>query len=258
MKKLAIVILCLALVFSLAGCTGKDRPRPEDNTSPPGAVQPQPDSGNGERIADEKARLWVESCKYIEGIYTFNTGDKTYIMAALGEMPTAGYKVEIKKAAETAEEIKFDVEVEEPVGPAVEVITYPYALIEIEKTDKKLNIDSKGKIENRTLYPPANEHFIITNMRPTDVVEKEFEIKGFARAFEGSFRITLEDGHDVLIDTYAQADKAAPEWGEFSVKIKYENPTNPVGIIMLFEESAKDGSPTHQIMFPVSFMEFIK
>jgi predicted small lipoprotein YifL len=258
MKKFMIIALCMVLIFSLIGCGGKNKVEPGGDKADVNQPSEQPNDPNNNEFGDEKVKLWADVSKYIEGVYTYNTDDKTFIMAALGEKPTAGYKVEIKKSGETADEIRFDVSVEEPVGPAAEMITYPYAWIEIERTDKELKIDTKSKIENRSQYPPANEHFIITNLKPMDVVEREFEIKGYARVFEASFGITLEDGHNILVETCGQASQGAPEWGEFTVKIKYENPSNPVGTLILFEESAKDGSPVHQIMLPVTFMEFVK
>jgi hypothetical protein len=80
-------------------------------------------------------------------------------------------------------------------------------------------------------------------------------INGEARVFEGNFMYSVEDGHMVQVEpTSVQVEKGAPEWSEFELEInipKDKLPDYGTLSLVLFEESAKDGEPTHVNTIPL-------
>jgi hypothetical protein len=112
-----------------------------------------------------------------------------------------------------------------------------------------------------TLSPSANtskvvmenEAFRIFEPAPNTEVGTTFTVKGQARVFEAMFSYSFEDGHKVLAEGNEHAAAGAPEWADFEYTVTFEKPTNPVGALILFEKSAKDGSSTNQLMIPLKF-----
>ncbi|WP_052158857.1 BsuPI-related putative proteinase inhibitor [Halobacillus sp. BBL2006] len=82
-----------------------------------------------------------------------------------------------------------------------------------------------------------------------------YVINGEARVFEGNFMYSVEDGHMVQVEpTSVQVEKGAPEWSKFELKInipKDKLPDYGTLSLVLFEESAKDGKPTHVNNIPL-------
>ena len=106
--------------------------------------------------------------------------------------------------------------------------------------------------------PMENEAFRVTQPRANDIIGMSLKVEGEARVFEGNFHYTLEDGHNILAEGAGQADKGAPEWGPFTLEIQLqEAPTSPHGMLILYEESAKDGTPVNELLVPLTFDEKI-
>ncbi|MFB9328920.1 Gmad2 immunoglobulin-like domain-containing protein [Paenibacillus aurantiacus] len=105
-------------------------------------------------------------------------------------------------------------------------------------------------------YVAENEAFRILSPEQGAEVGRTFKVKGQARVFEAAFSYTLEDGHEVLAEGHVQASQGAPEWGDFEFEVQMKepiSPTSPTGTLILYEESAKDGSPIHQLIVTVEF-----
>jgi hypothetical protein len=98
-----------------------------------------------------------------------------------------------------------------------------------------------------------NDAFRIYEPAPNSEIGTTFTVKGQARVFEGAFSYSFEDGHNVLAEGNEHAAAGAPEWADFEITVTFEKPTNPVGAFIFFEKSAKDGSPTNQLMIPLKF-----
>jgi hypothetical protein len=98
-----------------------------------------------------------------------------------------------------------------------------------------------------------NEAFRIFEPAPNTEIGTTFKVKGQARVFEGAFSYTFEDGHNVLAEGNVHAAAGAPEWADFEFTVTYEKATNPIGVLILFEKSAKDGSSTNQLIIPLKF-----
>lgn len=98
-----------------------------------------------------------------------------------------------------------------------------------------------------------NEAFRIFEPAPNEEIGTTFTVKGQARVFEGVFSYSFEDGHKVLAAGNEHVAAGAPEWADFEFTIAYEKPTNPVGVLIIFEKSAKDGSSINQLLIPLNF-----
>ncbi|MBM7566627.1 Gmad2 immunoglobulin-like domain-containing protein [Paenibacillus sacheonensis] len=100
----------------------------------------------------------------------------------------------------------------------------------------------------------SNEAFRVYGPAPDSVVGEKFTVKGQARVFEAAFSYSFEDGHNILDEGHTMADMGAPEWGEFEFKVSLkEIPTSPTGVLTIYESSAKDGSPVHELHIPYKF-----
>ncbi|WP_052339464.1 Gmad2 immunoglobulin-like domain-containing protein [Gorillibacterium massiliense] len=98
-----------------------------------------------------------------------------------------------------------------------------------------------------------NKAFRITAPLPNSTVGKSFKVTGQAKVFEAAFSYSFEDGHNVLAKGNVMADKGAPEWGNFEFTVNFEHATNSTGLLVIYETSAKDGSPVNQLVIPVKF-----
>lgn len=108
--------------------------------------------------------------------------------------------------------------------------------------------------EGKPKVVASNEAFRIYGPAPDSVVGKTFTVKGQARVFEAAFGYSFEDGHNVLAEGHAMADMGAPEWGTFELTVTLkEMPTSPTGVLTIYESSAKDGSPVHELHIAYKF-----
>jgi hypothetical protein len=103
--------------------------------------------------------------------------------------------------------------------------------------------------QSQTRY--ENDRFQGVTVKKTK--EDTYEVKGKARVFEGVVHYVVEDGHNELAAGFTQASAGGPEWGDFqfTLSVKKENPNTSLTLI-LFEESAKDGSRTMELPVPLS------
>lgn len=86
----------------------------------------------------------------------------------------------------------------------------------------------------------------------TKVKENTYEVKGKARVFEATFGYVVEDGHNELTKGFVQTSAGAPEYGDFqfTVQVTKAEPNSTLTLI-LFEESAKDGSRQWELPIPL-------
>ncbi|MFY9376984.1 MAG: Gmad2 immunoglobulin-like domain-containing protein [Peptococcia bacterium] len=101
-----------------------------------------------------------------------------------------------------------------------------------------------------------NMAFKIFEPVPNSEVKDRVIVRGLARVFEGTIQYEFEDGHFILDQGFTTASKGAPEWGEFEIIIELDQKTaNGRGTVVLYEESAKDGSRLHELQIPVVIKE---
>lgn len=98
-----------------------------------------------------------------------------------------------------------------------------------------------------------NMAFKIFEPAPNSEVQGKIVVRGLARVFEGTVLYEFEDGHNILDQGFTTASEGAPGWGEFEIVIELDEKTaNGSGTVILYEESAKDGSRMHELQIPVT------
>ncbi|CAM3047096.1 Gmad2 immunoglobulin-like domain-containing protein [Flavobacterium frigoris] len=96
----------------------------------------------------------------------------------------------------------------------------------------------------------SNEHFRQVTVEKVD--GNKFHIKGQAQVWEANISWVVEDGHNELKTGFTTSDAGAPEWGNFDFTVDVEKKKEySTLILILFEESAKDGSRTHELPIPL-------
>lgn len=96
----------------------------------------------------------------------------------------------------------------------------------------------------------SNERFREVTVKK--IAENKFQVKGEAQIFEANFSWIVEDGHNELKSGFEQTDAGAPAWGkfDFSFEVLKSNKETTLTLV-LFETSAEDGSPQHQLPIPL-------
>ncbi len=253
-RKLAIVLALTALVAAaVAGASGcalfGGKP----------AAEEKPPVIEGFTVVDpgtlQEAWLaaWYEACRLVSGVHVASfDGENTYVLAARGEKPTAGYRVDLWSAQPGAKgyTLLFRTTDPAPSEPVAQVISYPATLV---LTPHPADAITDVLFEGTETLPwpaqsPANAAIIPTEPLPgAEVSATTLHVAGFARVFEAEFQYALEDGHNVLAAGGIMADNGAPEWGQFSLDIQFAQPSSPGLTLRLFDESAMDGSVIFEV-----------
>lgn len=98
-----------------------------------------------------------------------------------------------------------------------------------------------------------NDAFQIFEPDPNEEVVDRIVVRGLAKVFEGTVQYSFEDGHFIIDKGFTTA--SATEWGEFEIVIELEDIPEGLYRVVLFEESAKDGSIVHELLIPVEVVE---
>lgn len=253
--------LAVAVVFSFAAGTGA----PPASAAEPGPVlfQEAPEE------LPPAVEKWAESKKAFQGIHRFHEGDKTWVMVAWGEKPTGGYGVKVNNARRGfAGVIVLDVGLSSP-GPddiVIQAITYPYDLIVFDRTDALVAAEFDGgtwapRLETGGI-PAASTAIFVDSPGTGARVGDTIVIRAAARFFEGTYRIIVEDGHNILASHIGTATAGGPEWGVIDVALEYDRPTSPHGLMIFYWEDAEDPADGEtdlwrsELAVPISFDEF--
>lgn len=131
-----------------------------------------------------------------------------------------------------------------------------------ENSEDEYSIDNESSEEGHTNAEEnspeivlENEAFRIYQPAPNSDVSGDFIVSGLARVWEGNIIYEFEDGHFILDEGFTTATVGAPEWGEFEFTIKLDEERNYSGRVVIYEESAKDGSRLHELLIPVNVVE---
>ncbi|WP_249870498.1 Gmad2 immunoglobulin-like domain-containing protein [Oceanobacillus saliphilus] len=120
-----------------------------------------------------------------------------------------------------------------------------------EQADEQAQ-EEKDTSEESPEIVAENEAFKIFQPAPNTEVKDRIVVKGLARVYEGTVLYEFEDGHYILDEGFTTATAGAPEWGEFEIIIEFDELSNNSGSIILFEESAEDGSRVNELIIPVT------
>lgn len=184
-------------------------------------------------------------------------------MVSMGEKFAPGYQVNIDRVEE--KEGKWVVEASF-TKPAEEdysgTATYPFEVIGIKDDGKPVEVleteDQEFKKLETVEIPEAmslaaSKNFIVFYPREGELITNPITVKGKARVFEATFRITLEDGHNELATKPVMTDEGAPGWGYFEVTTSYDKPSNPQGHIIFSYENMENGNLIKELLLPVKF-----
>jgi hypothetical protein len=127
-----------------------------------------------------------------------------------------------------------------------------------DETESNEGTDSSDTIEITKPIEPqkqiaiafSNEHFRQVTVEKRD--GNKFHVQGQAQVWEANITWVIEDGYNELKSGYTMTDAGAPEWGKFDFTIDIEKKEEYSTLtLILFEESAKDGSRTHELQIPL-------
>jgi len=202
---------------------------------------------------------WYQACLRVPGVHVASfDGQNTYILAARGPKPTAGYRVELRRAEPGADgyTLLFRTVDPKPSDVVAQVVTYPAVLILTpHPADAITDVLFEGSESLPWPAPsPANAAIVPTEPLPGDRVSgTTLHLAGYARVFEAEFQYSLEDGATVLASGGVMASAGGPSWGQYSLDINFPAPSGPDLLLRLFDESAEDGSIIFEADIPLQW-----
>ena len=121
-------------------------------------------------------------------------------------------------------------------------------------TVQRVRFGIGAPIVDRDSYTDVRPLILVESVAPADVVTSPVTVAGESNTFEATVRIRLlgADG-SVLADTFTTATSGTGTWGTFVAKVPFAKGTNTTGKLVVFEDSAKDGSMINVVEIPVRF-----
>jgi hypothetical protein len=104
--------------------------------------------------------------------------------------------------------------------------------------------------------PPAPVlNITVSSPKPNAVVRTPLMIKGTARVFEGevSWRLKDMDGTVLAVGHTTAAAADVGQFGPYSATSAFTAPKGAIGMLEVFDISAKDGSEIDRVVVPVRF-----
>ena len=126
-------------------------------------------------------------------------------------------------------------------------------IISCQSNTKKIDSADEMKITTSDTIIKKNEveefnNKIFKEVTVSKISDTTFEIKGKARVFEATIGWDIEDGHYVLKEGFTNANIGAPSWGSFTFQVSATKvDKNSTLLLVLFEESAEDGSRQNEL-----------
>lgn len=200
---------------------------------------------------------WVDHSLTMELGQSMTVDGKTFILVTRGIKNTGGYDVKVNSVMDHGSEAVVSVEYVDPApGDIVtQAITYPYELVSIKPTDKKLRFEEKSDKYIPTLYGVSQLPKWFAESESIKVYAQETgiqstKIKGLARVFEAtvSYEIVTSAGK-VHHRGFVNAAVGAPDWGTFTIDIGHDKIPDGANKLRIFEESMKDGSKRNVVEF---------
>lgn len=107
--------------------------------------------------------------------------------------------------------------------------------------------------QTRADWEDLTPSILVESPLPFAEVTSPLRITGTANTFEAMFQINVTDGEGLIVyDQPAMATSGTGTRGTFDVSVAFEVPRPGVGAVIVFESSARDGSPIHLVEVPVS------
>jgi sporulation and spore germination protein/immunoglobulin-like protein involved in spore germination len=106
--------------------------------------------------------------------------------------------------------------------------------------------------QTRDDWESLSPSILVESPLPFAEVTSPLRLTGTANTFEATFRVNVTDGEGLIVyDEAAHATSGTGSRGTFDVTASFDVPRAGVGSVIVFEESAKDGSKTNLVEIPV-------
>lgn len=104
----------------------------------------------------------------------------------------------------------------------------------------------------RADYEDMSPAILVESPTLGDTVSSPVRVTGTANVFEAVFRVNIVDWDGLIIaDERVQASSGTGTSGTFDVTVNYPSGHAGEGSLIVFENSAKDGSPTNVVEIPI-------
>lgn len=267
MKKLLVILLILTFIIS--GCNLFENKEPQ-KTQPPKQGEKQPPKEEkkdyiiGVQTPVQGAKEWTDRYKPYEGVFVQKKGDYRLVLISQGEKFAEGYKVNVKKVEKKNEKWVVEADIIRPeeenyAGGSV----FPHEVVSVIDDGKPVEVVKSAESNNDMVVDvieipegknfAVSKNFIVFSPLEGEKVSSPVKLRGKARVFEANFRITMEDGHNVLAEKVMMSDAGAPAWGNFDVSLPFETPTSPAGSIIFSYENMENGNMIEELVLPVTF-----
>jgi hypothetical protein len=106
--------------------------------------------------------------------------------------------------------------------------------------------------QTRADWEDLTPAILIESPLPFEEVRSPLRVTGTANTFEAVFQLTVTDGEGLIVhDEAKMATSGTGTRGTFDVTATFDVPRAGVGAVIVFEHSAKDGSPINLVEVPV-------
>ncbi len=220
----------------------------------------------------EEIRKWVSILQQLHRSPLWHAreyGDSMYIYVGWGEKPTGGYSVEITGVEHNGNGelvVKALFRAPSPDEMVTQVITYPYDLTAVEKTDADIRIEPQGDDAPRlilTITGADPVRPIVDGSRSIKLFEPEpgkrvspgFRVSGIASVFEGTVNFRVLNEADEVIDESFTTAADGINWGYFSFEpdIRDKAVDGEQISLELFSIDAKDGEEINKFRIPLIY-----
>lgn len=94
------------------------------------------------KLAPKIVQEWINKNKEINNYTVLHTKTKTYIIVTMGTKKTGGYEIEIISIEEQTDilDVKLKYIVPSADQIVIQMLTYPYLIIQIDRTSKKIHL----------------------------------------------------------------------------------------------------------------------
>jgi hypothetical protein len=107
---------------------------------------------------------------------------------------------------------------------------------------------------NRSNYESLTPAILVESPTPGETVTSPVTITGTANTFEATFLAQLLVGDTKIGEKTVTATSGSGTRGTFSASIPFIVDVLTDGTLVVFEQSAEDGSPINRVDIPVSFL----
>jgi germination protein M len=109
-----------------------------------------------------------------------------------------------------------------------------------------------GEPQTRADWEALTPAILVESPLPFDEVASPLEVRGTANTFEAMFQLNVTDGEGLIVyDQPQMASSGTGTRGTFDVTATFEVSRAGAGEVIVFESSAKDGSPINVVEIPV-------